>query len=86
MAQLNQIQFTDPITAEQVRRLAQYVASALQDGFVEQAPVVSTLTATPTANAYAVAETDGYVAVNAAAGAFTVTLPKPAAKQVVTVV
>ncbi len=85
MSQLKPIQFTDPVKAEDVTRFAQYVQHALQDTAADQLGVVS-LKTTPSVNSYTVQASDQYVVVDALAGLFTVSLPTPKTRQVVTVI
>ena len=81
---LKPLKFTDPVSAADVDRFQQNVQQALQGEAAPEANVIS-LKTSPNLKSYAVKTTDAYIVVDSSAGEFTVSLPTPKAKQVVTV-
>jgi hypothetical protein len=80
MADLKSFQVSDPVRADDINRLKQAIQQAFSDGDVPTSVSVTNLKTTPSVRSYTVKTSD------ASAGEFTVSLPTPKVKQVVSIV
>ncbi len=86
MADLSTIQVSDPVSADSINRLKQAIQQTFADIGAPTSASVTVLKTTPSVSTYTVKTSDQMVVVDASGGPFTVSLPVPKTKQVVTVV
>jgi hypothetical protein len=86
MADLKSFQVSDPVRADDINRLKQAIQQAFSDGDVPTSVSVTNLKTTPSVRSYTVKTSDEYLVIDASAGEFTVSLPTPKVKQVVSIV